>query len=460
MLKKLTALFLAAVLALSAGCSKTEPTYDTTKPAESSEIQKTEEATSEETSTEQPTETAVDKQTFYEELFRNKEVSYAGESMKIVTRAEEQGMVQEIRFESAGQDSMMLIMNELSGAGYGLYSVGAQRYLYGNVRGEDGAFTEKLLIIDDPEFDMGEDDKPDLDFDEAEGDYRIEYAGTTDDGLDEVRYYDDDEEGEVSLFFDSNSRVVRIGMTARDEAGLESPVSMTFYDVESIVLPEGVAAEQADPQTLMSFMLMCIFGMMPTEGWEIEESSEEPETDAPVASVPSVDDMFLADRDLQIDYEGDSGTYTFQKLPKNAFDMMMLIDGCGLWTPYETAAFFIVALHTYQDDPDTADQMIRQLMAPDTTDAGCKFIESQLQEKPYLCDIYFRGVDMKTKKKPDAPYVIHVSKTTGTDAGYTYVKVWTDAIEGDRTIVLKQVGQDYYVVKCPALLLSLGDKPY
>ncbi|MBP5224543.1 MAG: hypothetical protein J6Z38_03065 [Lachnospiraceae bacterium] len=459
MLKKITALFLAAVLALSAGCTKTDPTKDTGTPAPETTAPATEAPATEAPSTEAPTEPPVDKQAFYEELFRKKEVRYAGESMKIVTDAEEEGLLQEIRFETAGQDSMMLIRNELTGAGYGVYSVGKDRYLYGKLRDETGSYVEKLLVISDPDFDMGEEDKPDLDFDEAEGDYRIEYAGTTDDGLDEVLYYDPEEEGAISLFFNKDAKVERIGMESAEEEGAQ-PVSMVFYDVDRIALPENVTAEEAEPETLMTFLMMCLFSMVPEDAWQTEESSEAPETDPPVASVPSIEDMFLADRDLQIDYHDDgSVTYRFDKLPYDAQGIQNCMWTCGM-LPENTAAFFIAAMHAYGQDPDQGDEMIRRLMDPDTTLTARQFITSQLVEKPYLCEVYFLGVDLKKVKTAEAPCTVKVTVAGAGDPGYTNVKVYSDAVGGERTITLKNIGEDYYVVRCPELLLSIGDLPY
>ncbi|MBR3035871.1 MAG: hypothetical protein IKI54_01065 [Lachnospiraceae bacterium] len=461
-MKRFIALFLSLSLILSsAACTKNnDPTggaFGTTEAPVST--QATAEPTTAEPTTAEPTtaEPVIDKQAFYEELFAKGNLQFAGESMKTSYGEGESGI--SIRYESAGNDNVMLMQNTSTGYGFGVFAIGEKHYLYGKLKSQSEGIMEHLYEIKDPEFSMGDEEKPEMDFEPGEQEYSVEYLSTSG-GLDEVRLTLPEEDGVMDLFFNEDVKVTRVSVES-DDGG--QPVDLEYYTVDRIELPEGISPEEASDEEFAMFAMACLFGMAGNIGdvedpFEFETEPEESETES--ASVSPLDDMFLAELDLQIDYEGDSGTYTFRKLPKTSFDMMMLIDSCGLWTPYETAAFFIVALHTYQSDPATADQMIRQLMAPDTTDAGCKFIEGQLKEKPYLCDIYFRGVDMKTKKTPEAPYVIHVSKTTGTDAGYTYVKVWTDAIGGDRTIVLKQIGQDYYVVKCPALLLSLGDQPY
>ena len=459
-MKKVTALVLSFVLVLSlASCAQNnEPS--------GGEISGTETAgpTSVATSIGLPTEEAAidpaEKWAYYNALFREGKLETAGESVR-TTQTQGETTV-DIRYESAGSDTLMLMLDAASGFGFGVYEVSGERYLYGKLKdGTSGNAAERLLAIHDPSFSMGQ-DKPDIDLDLKDVEFGVEYLSTKD-GLDLVRLIIPEKEQIMDLGFNEDGKIVTIS-----DGTAEAAYQMEFYDAESISLPAGVSPETVTEEEFGAFAMACLFSLMDqtgslepeTETAAESESETEAVTEPAAVTPPSIQDTFEAELDLQVDYEGDTGTYTFDKLPKSAFDMEGLIQCCGLWTPYEAAAFFAVALHTDEENPTEADQMIRRLMVPETTDAEYKFIEGQLKEKPYLCDIYFRGVDLKTKKTPEAPYVIHVSKTTGADAGYTYVKVWTDAVGGDRTIVLKQIGKDYYVVKCPALLLSLGDQPY
>ena len=458
-MKRFTAMLLALVLVLSsAACRKNEePSGGAFGSSEVPET--TAAATSIEETTAEP---AVDKQAYYEELFQKGGLKTAGDSVQVIQKQGE-GTV-DIRYESAGNDSSMLMKSEATGLGFGVFSVNGTRYLYGKLKDSAaGEISERLLVIEDPSFSMG-DDKPNINLDLTGAEYEVEYLSTHD-GVDDVRLIVPADEQVMDLSFNEAGRVAAIA------AGSEGAGTyrMTFYEVEKIEFPSSVSPEKVSEEVFSAFAMACLFSIMGENGGfesgidepaTTEQETSVPETSIPETSQTSVQDMFLAERDLQIDYEGDSGIYTFDRLPKTSLDMTGLIECCGLWTPYEAAAFYIVALHAYEEDPDVCNQMVRQLMVPETTDAGYQFIYGQLKEKPYLCDIYFSGVDLKTKKAPDAPYVIRVSKTTGADAGYTYVKVWTDAVEGERTIVLQQIGKNYYVVKCPSLLLSLGDKPY
>ncbi len=277
-MKKVLAVLLSAVLVLSlAGCGSKAPEspaetaatkddqQNTTVPSEetsSAEASTAAPPATEAPATEAPTTeaaTEVDKQAFYEELFRTPDkIAYAGSSMKMT--AESDGKLIETVYEMAGNDFMMGMFLADPEIGFSVGSVNGGVEMYISAEDKDGGREEHLYrlteAVKDFEFPM---EKPDFTFDEDDQ-FEIEYLGK-EDGQDLVRarQLDVDALQDVYLLFNENAQIVRL----YGESEADGRMDVSFYAAEKISMPgEGLETEEASAEEALGAMMLVLLMIM------------------------------------------------------------------------------------------------------------------------------------------------------------------------------------------------------
>lgn len=126
-----------------------------------------------------------------------------------------------------------------------------------------------------------------------------------------------------------------------------------------------------------------------------------------------------------------SETFVFAKLPQNKEELMSLPEA-DLLSPFKSAALSIVALLTYEKDPEICFSMIDALRGPEPlTPYGKSFIKERLAGKEYKVKSFFKGATVDNGYEPSAPYTITI-----TDNPYSY------ADENWATVYVKSAGAD------------------
>lgn len=121
---------------------------------------------------------------------------------------------------------------------------------------------------------------------------------------------------------------------------------------------------------------------------------------------------------------------SFQTLPKNVEELRAAAD---MRTPFRTAALSVLAFLQYDNDVQSAIDMINYLKGPQPLSVfDTQFIRDRLGGKGYVMRSYFRGTSPENNYTiPPAPYEIEVS-----DNPYSYTN------EGYATLYLRSSGAD------------------
>jgi len=163
--------------------------------------------------------------------------------------------------------------------------------------------------------------------------------------------------------------------------------------------------------------------------------------------------VFNASEAVEISYDHAAETMTavFHTLPERLEDVSALVEEYGLGE-HNMAIWFVTAMHLYEKDPLEAVKIMTALSEESTANHLVSFVTDQLKEKPYLGSAYFKGALKDNGFTPQEPLTVTVSKTSGTDPRYLYLRVHTDADAKERTIAFMNDGR---VVPAIAALPSL-----
>ena len=101
-------------------------------------------------------------------------------------------------------------------------------------------------------------------------------------------------------------------------------------------------------------------------------------------------------------------TFTFDALPQT-LEALQALPEAKLDTAFKTTALTILALSSYESDPQTAYAMLSWLKGPDDFSTSEKsFLQDRLRGKEYKVRSFFEGATPENDYTPNKPYVISV----------------------------------------------------
>ena len=101
-------------------------------------------------------------------------------------------------------------------------------------------------------------------------------------------------------------------------------------------------------------------------------------------------------------------TFTFDALPQTLEELQTLPEA-KLDTAFKTTALTILALSSYESDPQTAYAMLSWLKGPEDFSTSEKsFLQDRLRGKEYKVRSFFEGATPENDYTPNKPYVISV----------------------------------------------------
>lgn len=259
MKKRILALILASVMVLGlvscGGESKDQTSPDAANATTPAATEKDTEATT-------VPVTEVPKQEFYEKLFEENKVEFAGESIKVTAESNGIGFITEYLYK--GNDRMASMTNAENGHGFAFYQVGDERCFYISKKGETGETEEHLYTVNDPEFSPMTDPDFKADVSElAKDDYTLEYVGSAD-GYDEVVLSSmvEGEEQHITMFFNEEAKIAKMQTALNSEGAAAGEALVEFFEAPDFKAPE-MEREELTEEELGSLILeamMSVFG--------------------------------------------------------------------------------------------------------------------------------------------------------------------------------------------------------
>lgn len=189
---------------------------------------------------------------------------------------------------------------------------------------------------------------------------------------------------------------------------------------------------------------------------DTDTSSSEADTSDPTGP-DEPEHVFHAADAVEITYDHTTETMTaiFHTLPERLEDVAALVEEFGLGE-HNMAIWFVCAMHLYQEDPLEAVKIMTALSDEPSANHLVSFVTDQLKEKPYLGTAYFKGAVKDNDFTPEEPLTVTVSKTSGSDPRYLYIRVHTDADSRERTIAFMDDGRIApSIAALPSLVLGI-----